>query len=221
MVDTGSIADAITAIANWLLAAAAIATALVAANGLSTWREQLKFSFDLDISKKILSKVSESRRLLSHVAAPYYIAEDRSFLEPEDAPDTSTISMRRSRYFKARSELNELEIWLRDASIVWLEREIAAEKFWKIKDFNYEIFSKINRLSRLEGDPELYVYEERLDELHDLRSYLEDVIDGRGQFEADLNAAFAPLENYIAGKIRGEQGRGQFHKWHHIRKEGS
>ncbi|MGH1457924.1 MAG: hypothetical protein ACRBBT_03390 [Paracoccaceae bacterium] len=171
----------------------------VASKGLTTWKKQMAVELDKELAQKIWTALSDYRRALRLVPEPYITADDLKWLPAEDTSVTASLDLKWKRYFQSRRLVQELERAIYPVAVIWGEETTVLDDFELIREFGEVVGRKLSRWSILQKRNDL------ADEALDIEGYLEDVFNGKGSFQSDMEKAFRPLEETLARKTKASR----------------
>lgn len=204
-------AEAWAASANVVMAGAAVAAAIAAFRGLSTWKKQNIWTADTDLARRIMIATYRYRDALYSVRHPAMSNSELRINEAEadGLPDAElrrrgVINAYAKRWERHSEKRNELDALLLEADAVW-EEELS-KLFEPLKTLEHELFVYIKLFldANYYGDTELAKsYREILGEK---RNILYDRLDDeKDDYRQDFLKALKPVEVFVRGKLGREQ----------------
>lgn len=131
-------------IKEFFLTLAAVAGAVVAAFGLSTWRKQLGGTAEYELARRLLREIYQFREALQSVRFPFISVKEMELSE-EDGPPPSNDKNKRyrelakayqTRYSRVNDARNALEATLLEVEVLW----------------GIELLSKVRALYKWDGE---------------------------------------------------------------------
>ncbi|MDF1873718.1 hypothetical protein [Vannielia sp.] len=206
------IADGITALSNFLLAAAAIAGAVIAAMGLNTWKNQNIWTADAELARKALLTIYRYRDSLYSIRHPaMFISEmqldeeEASQLRDEEKRRQGVIDAYAKRWEKHTSARQDLDAVLVEADVVWGNElsELAAV----LKQLEHELYTYVmlHLDAHYRGDTNLAEDYRKI--IKDRRDILYDHLNDEDIFRRDFTTAMRPIEKLLRSMLGRKSGR--------------
>jgi hypothetical protein len=197
-------ADWVSALANVVIAFAAIAAACAAFKGLDTWRQQTIWQRDHELARKCLVALYSLRDRVYEVRYPFiYENEVSSEKEEDEELMRAPSSKMRRAYGRRFSRVNEAQIevqaLLRESDAIW--GGSVSNLYKKVHELNHELFMTVSfYLDEISAtDPEMR--KELREVRKKKRDILRDTMDETDEFRVDYNSALLPIESYLASKL--------------------
>lgn len=132
-----------------ILTAVAVAGAVVAVIGLTTWRRQLGGTVEYELARRLLKEVYQFREALQSVRFPFISAKEMELTEEEGPPPKNDKDKRyrelakayQNRYVRVNEARNSLEATLLEVEVIWGQELIAKVK--KLYDWDGELYAAI------------------------------------------------------------------------------
>ncbi len=204
--ETGTISDAITALATLLLAGAAIGATIAAFTGLHTWKKQSLWGSDYEFARRALLTFYRYRDTLFAVRHPAMSnaemrlsEEERSGIRAGDERGAGVINAYARRWEKHASSENELEAVLLEADAIWGPE--LRDLFTPLFDLRRELFSYImlHIDANLRGNTDLA--NEYRTILRARRDVLYDMMNESDDFRRDFLTQLKNVEDFLRPKL--------------------
>jgi hypothetical protein len=196
--------DAWSALANLLLAGAAVAAAIAAFMGLSTWKNQRIWERDHELARRSLIAIYSLRDKVNEVRSPFMFDGERQ--PDKDAPDAEKDSWaagtRRAyarRWGKVREAQVEVRSILREADAVWGGQ--LSKLYEYLHALNHELFVTVSLYLDEISETDLETKKELRELRKEKRDILYDLGVERDEFRAEYDRAIAPIEAYLGEKL--------------------
>ncbi|MBV1865314.1 MAG: hypothetical protein KUG74_12910 [Rhodobacteraceae bacterium] len=197
--------EAWSALANCVIAIAAVAAAIAAFLGLNTWKNQSLWHADRELSRKILIALYRYRDSLYYVRHPAMLASE---MEPDKDQEPVNGSNERNQgvinaYVKRWGKLgvrsNDLDALLIEADAVWGSE--LSQKLLKLKELERELFGYVRLYldSHFRGDTSLAASHREI--LREKRDILFDTLNEEDEFRRDFVDSMKPIEAYLKVKL--------------------
>jgi hypothetical protein len=113
-------AEAWSAVANWIVAAAASVAAVTAWKGLNTWKEQIQWEQGRGLAKSLLVSANQIRTQARAVRADFFFQRDQSGSQEDELVRFSGLQERVVRYVASFDEsVNQFEQHTVEAKLLW------------------------------------------------------------------------------------------------------
>jgi hypothetical protein len=136
-------------IKEFILTAVAVAAAVVAIIGLTTWRRQLGGTAEYELARRILKEVYQFREALQSVRFPFISVREMELTEEDGPPPTNDKDKRyrelakayQNRYIRVNETKSALEATLLEVEVLWGTELIA--KVRKLYNWDGELYAAI------------------------------------------------------------------------------
>lgn len=206
-----SITATISALGNLLMAGAAIAGAMAAFLGLSTWRNQSLWQADNELAKRALIAIYSYRDSLFAVRHPAMsnsemelTDEEKNGISAGGDKSAGVINAYAKRWERHSSSKNSLEVILVEADAVWGGQ--LRERVEPLKKLEHELYAYIllHADAHWRGPTELAKQYREI--LKTKRDILYDLLDNeKDDFRVDFKNGLGPVEEYLRNKLGRHQ----------------
>ncbi|MCT8330283.1 hypothetical protein [Albidovulum sediminis] len=199
-----------SALANWVMAGAAVLAACAARSGLNSWKNQNIWTADAELARRILIALYRFRDSLYAVRHPAMFAgemrldaEQESKLSEVEQRQESVRSAYSRRWSRHQEQAIELSSLMIEADAVWGEE--LSKKVSELRKLERELWAYINLYLDAHYSRDTELAREYRKILKGERNILYDMLKEDDVFRMDFVKALAPVERYLRGKL----GRGR------------
>ncbi|WP_291733560.1 hypothetical protein [Leisingera sp. F5] len=198
-------------IASLVTAGAAVAAALTAYFGLTTWKKER----DADFAKALAAEMYRYRQSLHAIRLPFLTSTDLDFFEEKKVPDQIDRKVRLYRWRRSREVLNDVNALLAEAELRWPSD--IANAFEPVKKIEREFTNDVTRYGVLEKRHGALCDMQRSGQISDeqwnkefdkdagerleLEGKLNDSFNDDDAFRNRIDAAFVPMKALLRTKI--------------------
>jgi hypothetical protein len=205
-------AEAWSAVADWVVAAAASVAAVTAWKGLNTWKEQAKWNNDAELAKSILVQLFKHIDAMKNVRfVAIWSGELEEAAKGIDLPKddrqrrfSEDVAVYKARWKKVQEVRSELYPMIIEGQALWgLPFRDMFSELWKLEN---ELLNAVQR--HLEQINPSYDAETKR-EVHRIRKESRDILyltdESTDSHLADYTSALGPIEDYLRGKLGRKQ----------------
>jgi hypothetical protein len=204
----GSVADALSSLANLIIAGAAVGAAIAAFMGLETWKKQSLWQDDSALARQILTSIYQHRDALNNVRRPVVLPHEMEpGSEEMNQPDSREKEMynglgrayqrRWQKVYDVRARVDSL---LQEADAVWGEE--LSKSFGLVSALETELFKALQlyiELRNPENDAESKAAVQKI--YSTKRDIIFDAENDEDVFRGEYLAALTPVENFLRAKL--------------------